>query len=116
MSTSTWSLTKLIRQLLNWHDDPDKRFTDRPDYLTDPQWRRGYSLLRRYDLSFDLQIYYPQMDDSYGLARRFPDTPIILNHTGMPIDRSPEGRDGWRRAMHRLAEAPNVACKISGRL
>jgi predicted TIM-barrel fold metal-dependent hydrolase len=28
-------------------------------------WRRGFSLLRRYDLSFDLQIYWPQM----GMAR-----------------------------------------------
>jgi predicted TIM-barrel fold metal-dependent hydrolase len=103
-----------VRQLLNWDDDPDKRFCDRSDYLTDTKWQSGYALLRKYNLSFDLQIYHPQMEDSYRLAERFSDIQIILNHTGMPIDRSPEGLRDWRRAMKRLAGAPNAACKISG--
>ena len=54
------------------------------------------------------------MDDAYDVARNFPDTQIILNHTGMPVDRTAEELEGWRKAMTRLAEAPNVACKISG--
>ena len=32
----------------------------------------------------------------------FPDTQIILNHTGLPADRSAEGIAGWRRAMTAL--------------
>ena len=61
-----------------------------------------------------MQIYYPQMEYAYDLARTYPDTQIILNHTGMPVDRDPEDLAAWRKAMVRLAEAPNVACKISG--
>lgn len=103
-----------IRHSLNYHPDPVKTYLDRPGITNEPAWRAGYALLRRYNLSFDLQIYYPQMEESYDLARSFPDTQVILDHTGMPVDRSPEDLADWRKAMGRLAEAPNIACKISG--
>ena len=44
---------------------------------------------------------------------RFPRTPIILNHTGFPWDRSEEGLAAWRRAMAVLAREPNVHVKVS---
>jgi predicted TIM-barrel fold metal-dependent hydrolase len=103
-----------IRQILNWDPDPVRTFVDRADYMTDAAWLAGFARLGRRGLSFDLQIYYPQMEDAYRLARRFPDTQIILDHAGMPIDRDPDELAGWRKAMRRLAEAPNVAVKISG--
>ena len=33
------------------------------------------------------------------LATDFPDTRIILNHAGLPADRSAEGLASWKRAM-----------------
>lgn len=45
---------------------------------------------------------------------RLPDTLIVLNHAGLPSDRSEEGLAAWQRAMARFAECPNVALKISG--
>ena len=42
------------------------------------------------------------------------DTQIIINHTGMPLDRDPEGLAAWRSGMRALAACPNVAVKISG--
>ena len=103
-----------IRQCLNFHRDPVKTFIDRADLMSDAQWRAGYSLLERYGLSFDLQLYYTQMEEATALARDFPDTPVVLNHTGMPVDRSPEEIDAWKKSMTLLATAPNVFCKISG--
>ena len=44
----------------------------------------------------------------------FADTQIILNHAGLPSDRSDEGIAAWKRAMAGLAACPNVAVKISG--
>lgn len=102
-----------IRQSLNYHPDPVKTYLDRPGVSREADWRRGFALLRDLGLSFDLQIYYPQMEEAYDLARAFPDTQIILDHTGMQVD-GPEHFDAWRRGMRRLAEAENVACKISG--
>jgi predicted TIM-barrel fold metal-dependent hydrolase len=54
------------------------------------------------------------MADAARLARAHPDIPMVVNHTGMPRDRSPDGLDHWRRAMRVLAEQPNVTTKISG--
>jgi predicted TIM-barrel fold metal-dependent hydrolase len=48
------------------------------------------------------------------LADDFPDTQIVINHTGLPSDRSPEGIAGWKAAMRTVAGAANVAVKISG--
>jgi predicted TIM-barrel fold metal-dependent hydrolase len=103
-----------IRQSLNYHPDPKKTYLSRPGVSGETSWRSGFALLRKYDLSFDLQIYYPQMEESYDLARRFSDTQIILDHTGMPVDRSADDIAGWKDGIRRLAQAPNVACKISG--
>jgi predicted TIM-barrel fold metal-dependent hydrolase len=82
--------------------------------MGDPQWRRGYALLARHGLSFDLQTPWWHLAEAADLARAFPGTQIILNHTGLPADRSEEGLAGWREATRTLAKEPNVACKISG--
>jgi predicted TIM-barrel fold metal-dependent hydrolase len=103
-----------IRQSMNFHPDPTKTYLKRPGVSREAAWQSGFALLRKFDLSFDLQIYYPQMEEFFDLARRFPDTQIILDHAGMPVDRSAEDIAAWKRGMHHLAEAPNVACKISG--
>lgn len=103
-----------IRQSLNYDPDPVKTYLNRPGVSREADWRRGFALLRKYQLTFDLQIYWPQMAECYELAQAYPDQQIILNHTGMPVDHSPAGFDGWQRGMRLLAQAPNVACKISG--
>lgn len=103
-----------VRQILNWDPDPVRTFVDRPDYMTDERWLRGFAKLARRGLSFDLQLYHPQMADAGRVAARFPGTQMILNHAGMPIDRDPDSISAWRQAMRKLAAAPNVAVKISG--
>lgn len=102
-----------IRQIVNWHADPARTYTPH-DLLEDDAWLRGFNLLARHDLSFDLQIYPSQMPAAARLAARRPDTRIILNHTGMPTDRDTAGLAAWSAGMSELAEQPNVAVKISG--
>jgi predicted TIM-barrel fold metal-dependent hydrolase len=85
-----------------------------PGSMADPAWRRGFALLEKYGLSFDLQTPWWHLAEAAALARDFPHTQIILNHTGLPAERTPEGLAGWRSAMQTLAAEPNVAVKISG--
>lgn len=82
--------------------------------MTDPLWRAGFSRLAPLGLCFDLQTPWWHLHEGLKLARDFPETLIILNHTGLPVDRSREGLDAWRSAMAQLAAAENVAVKISG--
>ena len=85
-----------------------------PGGTTDAAWRTGFAALAHAGLRFDLQTPWWHLGEAAALARDFPATQIILNHTGLPADRSPEGIAGWRRAMAVLAQCPNVAVKISG--
>jgi len=85
-----------------------------PRSMDDGKFRDGFSKLQPLGLSYDLQTPWWHLDAALDLARDFPATQIILNHTGLPADRSPEGLAGWRQAMDALADAPNVALKISG--
>jgi predicted TIM-barrel fold metal-dependent hydrolase len=102
-----------IRQILNWHEDSRRTYTP-ADLLQSAAWQRGFALLARLGLSFDLQIYPSQMQAAAGLAARHAETPIILNHTGMPTDRDSAGIEAWSRGMALLAEQPNIRVKISG--
>lgn len=82
--------------------------------MRDTRWRDGYAGLAEAGLHFDLQTPWWHLDEAAELAADFPQTTIILNHAGLPSDRSPEGLHAWRAAMDRLARQPNVMAKISG--
>jgi predicted TIM-barrel fold metal-dependent hydrolase len=82
--------------------------------MSDTPWRSGFALLEQFGLSFDLQTPYWHLYEAAELASDFPSTRIILNHTGLPTDRSRQGLVAWRQAMAAVAEQPNVAVKISG--
>lgn len=102
-----------VRQIINWHADLAKTYNDH-DPLQDPQWRKGYALLARHGLSFDLQAYPSQFPAAAALAGAHPDIPMILNHAGMPTNRDEAGLRAWRDGLALLAQRPNVSCKISG--
>jgi predicted TIM-barrel fold metal-dependent hydrolase len=104
-----------IRFMVNYIEgEPLYCMTSRGDWLGDAQWRRGYALLEKYRLSFDLQVYCHQMAEAADLAGAFPGVRIMLNHAGLPHQRDPGYVESWRRGMRMLAERPNVAAKISG--
>ena len=85
-----------------------------PGSMSDPRWREGYALLAQHGLHFELQTPWWQLDEALELIAAHPGTPLVLNHTGLPADRSAAGLAGWREAMQRLAAAPQVSVKISG--
>jgi predicted TIM-barrel fold metal-dependent hydrolase len=103
-----------VRQILNVHENKLFDYIGR-HLMRDSVWRKNFALLRRYDLSFDLQLYPSQMDEAVALAGAHADTQFIVNHAGMFVDRnSVAGYRAWRDGMRRLAGCANVAVKISG--
>ena len=87
------------------------RHKPKPGMMDDAPWRAGFGRLAPLGLHFELQAPWPQLGEAARLARDFPGTTIVLNHTGLP---SREDIAGWRAAMAALADCPNVALKISG--
>jgi predicted TIM-barrel fold metal-dependent hydrolase len=104
-----------IRFMVNHIEgEPLYCMTERGDWLRDAQWRRGYALLEKHGLSFDLQVYCHQMAEAADLAAAFPGIQVMLNHAGLPHRRDPDYVESWRRGMRILADRPNLAAKISG--
>jgi len=87
------------------------RHKPRPGMMDDAKWRVGYRRLAPLGLHFELQAPWSQLEEAARLAGDFPETTIVLNHTGLPyVDQLGD----WRSAMAALAARPNVAVKISG--
>ena len=90
------------------------RHKPRPGQMSDARWRAGFAELARRGLRFDLQAPWSQLPEAARLASDFPGARVILNHAGLPADRSAGGVAAWKKAMRALAACPNAAVKISG--
>lgn len=92
---------------------PAEKLQGGPGTMRDEAWLTGLSRLERYGLSFDLRVPYWHLGEAAAVAAQFPNIPMVLNHTGFPWDRSPEGLKAWRAAVEIIARAPNMHLKIS---
>ena len=110
---SAYANVRGIRHMINWHDDPSKTYTGEK-FLENDRWLANYGLLAKFGYSFDLQIYPRQMKDAAALVARHPDIPVVLDHSGMPVDREEEEIAIWREGLKTLAALPHVTIKISG--
>ena len=82
--------------------------------MTDSAFIKGFKQLRAHGLHFDLQTPWWHLADAARLAAHSPDTQIILNHTGLPSDRSTDGLAAWHDAMRNFAALDQASVKISG--
>ena len=87
------------------------RHKPKPGMMDDATWRQGYARLAPLGLHFELQTPWSQLEEAAHLAADFPETTIVLNHTGLPYVDQPAA---WRTAMAGFAARPNTAVKISG--
>ena len=85
-----------------------------PATMSDPQWRRGLKLLEQLGLIYDFRVPYYHLKEGAELPAFCPNLQFIVNHAGLPRDRSSEGLAIWREGMRALAAHPNVAVKVSG--
>ena len=84
------------------------------DYLVEPDFHRGYALMEKYDLVASIAAQWQDMEKLRDLAARFPNTVIVIDHAGGPMERTPEYFNNWKQGMQTAAQAENIICKISG--
>ncbi len=96
------------------------RFGGQPHLLLDRQFREGFRLLARFDLSYDAWQLEYQLKDLVDLAKAFPETRIIVNHMGGlfgigPYEGKTEQRfSAWKENILALATCDNVVMKLGG--
>jgi L-fuconolactonase len=83
------------------------------DFMLRPAFQRGVATLERFNLAYDILVYPRHLDAAATLVSRFPSQRFVLDHAAKPEIRNGEmGR--WRMGLRRLAQSPNVCCKLSG--
>jgi L-fuconolactonase len=89
------------------HDEPDDEFMLRPEF------RRGISQLREFDLAYDLLLFPKHLKPAVQLVREFPEQPFVLDHIAKPMI-AQRLFSPWQEDLQQLATFPNVSCKLSG--
>jgi L-fuconolactonase len=89
------------------HDEPDDEFMLRPEF------RRGISQLREFDLAYDLLLFPKHLKPAVRLVREFPEQPFVLDHIAKPMI-AQRLFSPWQEDLQQLAKFPNVSCKLSG--
>lgn len=87
--------------------EPDDRFLMRPGFL------RGVAALEEFGLTYDILIYAKHLPVGAEFVARFPQQRFVLDHTAKPFIKKQE-MEPWKSDLQRLAEFPNVHCKLSG--
>ena len=82
--------------------------------MSDVTWRAGYALLEEHGFHFELQTPWQNLPEAVSLLEEFPGVTLVINHSGVLLDRTEETLSGWRAALAAMADHPNVAIKASG--
>jgi len=88
-------------------DEPDD------DFMLRPEFRRGISQLRDFDLTYDLLLFPKHLTAAARLVEEFPQQPFVLDHIAKPRI-TEELISPWQHDLRQLAKLPNVFCKLSG--
>jgi L-fuconolactonase len=89
------------------HDEPDD------DFMLRPEFRRGIACLGPAGLTYDLLLRPPHLKAAIRLVDEFKDQRFVLDHIAKPQVGDVSGSI-WKEEILRLAERPNVFCKLSG--
>ncbi|NCD71712.1 amidohydrolase family protein [Mucilaginibacter agri] len=87
--------------------EPDRAFMLQPDF------KRGISLLKKYNFTYDILINSDQLGYSAELVKAFPNQKFVVDHIAKPNIRAGE-LENWAKQIRKIALFDNVSCKVSG--
>ena len=84
-----------------------------PEFILRKDFNRGISLLKKYDLVYEILITENQLSNTIRFVDQHPDQQFVLDHIAKPKIKTNEIED-WSRNLKELSKRENVACKLSG--
>lgn len=82
-------------------------------FMLQPDFIKGVGQLVAFDFTYDILIRANQLEEAFNFAVRLPNIHFVLDHIAKPLIRSGE-IEKWSSDIRKLAELPNVTCKVSG--
>lgn len=122
-------LVRGVRYQWSSHSDPQVSDSRRvAGVLSSAAFLRGFEDIERHGLVFHSFAYSHQLGELDLVARRFPETTIVVEHLGLPVGAfGPVGSETgataaaraeilalWRERIAMLSARPNVVVKVSG--
>ena len=92
---------------------PGESVAEQAGSLQDVRWLAALDKLHRQGLSWDLRVPFWHLEEAAAVLREVPAVPVVLEHAGLPWDRSDAGLAVWRRGMQALARCEQVHVKLS---
>lgn len=89
------------------HDEPEDNFMLHDEFL------KGISILKEYDLTYDLLLFPKHLPVARVVVEMFPDQKFVIDHISKPLVKS-HILDPWKEDIKAIAEFRNVYCKLSG--
>jgi L-fuconolactonase len=88
-------------------------YDQKGEFMEDPAFQRGISNLKDFGLTYDILAFDYQLPGAVKLVEQFPHQSFVLDHMGKPQISEGVSPD-WEQNIKRLADHPNVYCKLSG--
>ena len=87
--------------------EPDDHF------MLSPAFRHGIGLLQKYSFTYDILVYPRHLKIARELVQGFPEQQFVIDHLAKPHIKAQSIKE-WETDIKRIAQMPNVYCKISG--
>ena len=84
-----------------------------PEFILGKNFNRGISLLKKYNLVYDILIFEHQLPNTIRFVDQHPDQQFVVDHIAKPKIKANEIK-AWKENLMELAKRENVSCKISG--
>lgn len=94
-------------------EDPRRSVRGQPGTMQDESWLTGLASLERFGLSWDARVPFWHLHELAETVRQIPGVPVVVNHAGLPLDRSEEGLRHWRAGLEAVARHEHVFLKLS---
>ena len=82
-------------------------------FMTNPKFIDGIKTIGQHNYTYDVLIYWHQMEEAIEMIRALPPQKLVLDHIAKP-----NIQDGrvlkWRKSMVEMAKFEHLHCKISG--
>jgi L-fuconolactonase len=82
-------------------------------FLLQPNFIKGVGQLVAFGFTYDILIHRHQVQEAFNFAVRLPNVHFVLDHIAKPLIKNGEIQP-WADDIRKLAELPNVHCKVSG--
>lgn len=104
--------------LEHWAETPEvvgvRRLLQDRDLFTSEHLHANLRIMAEHGVPFDACVRAHQLPQLAEFVQRHPRLTVVLDHMGKPPLEDSSLMSTWRRDLERLAQVPQVVCKLSG--